>query len=185
MSNTEAIPPSWLAQAEIIIEEPAWNMCDFDLQKHTDAAVAAALQQVNFPFHHNIEVAVLLTNDGKLRELNCTFRNIDKPTNVLSFPSNHDAIANIHADDEAQNLRGEEYIQQIFLGDVAISYERIMAESLEQNKSFQAHYTHMIVHSVLHLLGYDHEDDAEANAMENLEIKILSRLNIANPYIIN
>lgn len=174
MNNAETAPPLCSVQAEIIIENVAWNLCEFNLQEQAYVAILTTMQQLGF-IYGQFEVAILLTDDAKMRELNHNFRNIDKPTNVLSFPAQEFCV-------EPDIIKDN---QHIFLGDIAISYDRIAAESLEQNKSFQAHYVHMIVHSMLHLLGYDHENEEDANVMESLEIQMLNKLNINNPYIIN
>ena len=101
-----------------------------------------------------------------LQSLNDQYRNKNRPTNVLSFP----------ADDEA--LPGMPRL----LGDVVLAFETIQQEAAAQDKSLAAHFQHLCVHGTLHLLGYDHEDETEAAAMEALEIGILSALGIDNPY---
>ncbi len=106
--------------------------------------------------------ALLFADDEVLRDLNRRFRRIDKPTNVLSFPSGAPG-------------RG-------FLGDIAIAYETSAKEADAQGIAFRDHVAHLIVHGLLHLAGYDHEDDKDANRMESLETKILARLEIADPY---
>ncbi|MCB2112346.1 MAG: rRNA maturation RNase YbeY [Parvularculaceae bacterium] len=105
--------------------------------------------------------ALLLADDETLADLNRRFRNIDKPTNVLSFPSAAD---------------GE------FLGDIAISYETCEREADALGIAFRDHAAHLIVHGLLHLVGYDHEADDDANEMENLETRILAALGVADPY---
>jgi probable rRNA maturation factor len=122
--------------------------------------------------HEFVEVSVLLTNDQSIQEMNKNFRGKDKATNVLSFPQlSHDDLSNIKA------LK-----QPIILGDIVMSFDTIKKESVEQNKLFMNHLTHLFIHSLLHLLGYDHIDDCEATRMEQLEIHVLSNLNIPNPY---
>lgn len=100
-----------------------------------------------------------------MRQYNKAYRSKDQSTNVLSFPSdiNEDGI--------------------IHLGDILLSFERISLEAAEGKKSFEDHLYHLIIHGTLHLLGYDHIKKSDANIMENLEILILSDLNIANPYL--
>lgn len=122
--------------------------------------------------HEEMEVSVLLTNDHAIQEMNKNFRGKDKATNVLSFPqlSHHD-FAHIKV------LK-----QPILLGDIVMSFDTIHNESRDQNKLFMNHLTHLFIHSLLHLLGYDHIDDDEATVMEKLEIQVLSNLNISNPY---
>lgn len=107
------------------------------------------------------QYSILLTNNAHIQTLNRDFRNKDKPTNVLSFPDGTDG----------------------YLGDIAIALETIEAESAEQDKDFYHHLTHMVVHGLLHLKGYDHETEKDATQMETLEIKILADINIENPYI--
>ena len=112
-------------------------------------------------FQEESEVTIRLVDTAESHELNLTYRNKDKPTNVLSFPSEED----------------------IFLGDIAISFNTLVKEAEEQDKEFYHHFIHMLIHGVLHLLGYDHETDDEAEEMETLEIKILEDMGIKNPYI--
>jgi probable rRNA maturation factor len=105
-------------------------------------------------------LTILLSNDKKLRTLNMTFRGKDKPTNVLSFPARVDG----------------------YLGDVAMAYGVTAKEAREQKKPFGDHATHLVVHGVLHLLGYDHETARAAKVMEPLETRILNELGIDDPY---
>lgn len=107
-----------------------------------------------------VEVSIVLTDDAHIQALNRDYRGKDKPTNVLSFPQDEPSL----------------------LGDVIIAYETIAREAEEQNKSFSDHFTHMLVHGTLHLLGYDHEAEAEAEEMEALEVAILSDIGVKNPY---
>jgi probable rRNA maturation factor len=119
----------------------------------------------------------LLTDDSELQRLNRDFRYQDKPTNVLSFPAHEINLFNY------QDLSLDED-NALFLGDIAISYERILEESIEQQKFFKEHFTHILVHSILHLIGYDHIDEHDADKMEQLEINILSSIGFKNPYIL-
>lgn len=105
-------------------------------------------------------IALVLCDDAQIHEFNRNFRGKDKPTNVLSFPSEE----------------SDEW------GDILLAYETIAREAKEQGKTFEQHVTHLLVHGTLHLLGYDHEITQEAEEMESLEIAILSQLAIANPY---
>lgn len=106
-------------------------------------------------------VALLLADDAMLKDLNARFRGKDAPTNVLSFPS-------------AAN--GD------FLGDVALAYETCEREAVEKGIPFAAHAAHLIAHGLLHLVGYDHEEDADAMKMEGIEAEILDSLGVPNPY---
>lgn len=106
------------------------------------------------------EVSILLTDDAAIQILNRDYRGKDKPTNVLSFSQDDDVL----------------------LGDVAMAYETLAREAVEQEKTFEQHFTHLLVHSVLHLLGYDHEEKHDQKDMEQQEIDILHGLKIPNPY---
>lgn len=121
------------------------------------------------------ELSVLLTDDDKIQELNKEFREKNKPTNVLSFPDLEITWLNI--------LEFTPNADYMYLGDVAFSYQVIENEAIENEVSFQDHFKHLFIHAILHLLGYDHIDDDEAEIMESLEIKILNKLNIPNPYL--
>ncbi len=105
-------------------------------------------------------MTVLLTNDARLRDLNRQFRGKNKPTNVLSFPSDEPG----------------------YLGDIAIAYGVTAAEAKKDKKTLSDHAAHLALHGTLHLLGYDHETDREAGIMEALETRLLSKLGIADPY---
>ena len=131
----------------------------------TAAKAATAGHPENVP--KGAELSILLASDETVRELNVQYRNIDKPTNVLSFPGEQE---------EAQT--GSGYL----LGDIVLGYETVKAEADQQKKSFENHISHLVVHGVLHLLGHDHEDDDTADSMELLEIDILKGISVENPY---
>jgi len=114
----------------------------------------------------DLEVSVMLTDDESIRTLNRQWRGKDKPTNVLSFPA-----------PEQPGLEGPRH-----LGDIALAYETLVREAEEESKPLADHFAHLVVHGVLHLLGYDHETDEEADVMEALEVKALAGLGIADPY---
>lgn len=114
------------------------------------------------------EVTVVLADDAFIKELNKTFRGKNKPTNVLSFPS-------------SPTTNPQPPIPH--LGDIVLAFETVEREAKEQNKSFRAHAQHLLVHGVLHLLGHDHEKNKDAAAMETLEVKILKKLGVSNPYL--
>jgi probable rRNA maturation factor len=131
------------------------------------AVIAAAMSAANHvvgPARGG--VTVIVDNDGRIRSLNQLWRQIDKPTNVLSFPA----------------LDGPEGPGK-YLGDIAISYETAAREAVAEGKSFSDHVAHLSVHGFLHLMGYDHESDADAAEMEGLERTILARIGISDPYI--
>ena len=116
------------------------------------------------------ELAVMLTDDAGVRTLNSNWRGIDKPTNVLSFPALQPTGAN--REDDAPRM----------LGDIAIAYETTRREADDEQKPFDHHLSHLAVHGFLHLIGYDHEKDDDAAAMETLEQEILAQLGIPDPY---
>lgn len=121
------------------------------------------------------EMAVVLADDDFIRGLNKTYRGFDKPTNVLSFPS----IENM----ETNAKRVSKGANSFELGDVVLALETVEREALEQQKTFKNHALHLLVHGTLHLLGYDHIDDKDARKMEKLEIEVLKKLGLSNPYL--
>jgi probable rRNA maturation factor len=129
-------------------------------------AASAGVGRIDF----NVAFAVVLADDALVRELNRRFRGKDEPTNVLSFPG----------DDVATPTGTPGTARE--LGDVVLAYETIAREADEQSKPLVDHLAHLVVHGVLHLLGFDHETDREAARMEGLEIGILAGLGIADPY---
>ncbi|MDA0782172.1 MAG: rRNA maturation RNase YbeY [Rickettsiales bacterium] len=117
------------------------------------------------------EISVLLTDNESIRILNNDYRHKDKPTNILSFP--------------AEILSAGDYTEvekNLMLGDLAFGYEVIDDEAKEQKIIFHDHFTHLAVHGILHLLGYDHIEDDAAEIMEGIEIKILQQMGVADPY---
>ena len=116
------------------------------------------------------ELAVMLTDDTGIRTLNRNWRGIDKPTNVLSFPALQPVGA--RGPDDAPPM----------LGDIAIAYETMRREADEEAKPFEHHLSHLAVHGFLHLVGYDHENNDDAEAMEALEREVLAQLGIPDPY---
>lgn len=142
---------------DIEIEDEAWSRALDDAEALVRAAAEAALAG-----ERGDNVTVLLTDDATVRELNARFRGKDSPTNVLSFPAPH-------------NPEG-------FLGDVALAFGTCAREAAEQGKAVGDHLQHLVAHGVLHLVGYDHQSDAEAQAMEALEREILAGLGVPDPY---
>lgn len=120
-----------------------------------------------------VEIAVRLTDDAEVHTLNRDFRGKDRPTNVLSFPQvQADLLESMSNSDDGE----------ILLGDIVLARETCAREAEEKGISVTDHATHLIVHGTLHLVGYDHMDEASAAAMEALEVKALASLGIANPY---
>ena len=121
----------------------------------------------NITTENKILISIMFSGDKKVMELNSQFRKINKSTNVLSFPSSTNSPTNFN---------------NIFLGDIIFSIETIISEAKTNNKSTIDHLIHLFIHGLLHLLGYDHQTEDEAGKMEDLEICILNKLSIANPY---
>ena len=148
-----------------------------DWEVRAGEAVAAALSLTPYASladaAPHVEVAVRLTDDAEVHTLNRDFRGKDKPTNVLSFPQvQHDLLEGLANSDDGE----------ILLGDIVLARETCVREAEEKGISIADHATHLIVHGTLHLVGYDHMDDASAVAMEAMEVKALASLGIANPY---
>jgi probable rRNA maturation factor len=146
-------------------ESPLWR--GLDLQHLAEQAVDAALAEGAVPVAPTIELCVLFCDDAAIRALNREWRGFDKPTNVLSFPSVHDA---------------EQLADAASLGDLAVAQETCAREAADEGKSLEDHVRHLIVHGVLHLLGYDHQDDEEAEEMEAIERRALARIGVGDPY---
>jgi len=122
-------------------------------------------EQIGFVYNNSkTSISISFSDDKKIMELNSCFRKKNSATNVLAFPSNH----------KLNNT--------LFLGDIIFSIETILKEAKKDNKTVENHLIHLFVHAILHLLGYEHETEEQAKIMENLEIKILSNLQIYNPY---
>jgi len=152
-------------EIDIAVECESWAELE-DLDGLVRAAIDAALTESGVDLRTEPEVSLLFCDDARIRELNRQWRSIDKPTNVLSFP----------AADPSQ-LRTTP-----LLGDIAVAYETVRRESLDEGKAFRDHVSHMVVHGFLHLVGYDHQKEEEALQMEDLERRSLARLGIADPY---
>jgi probable rRNA maturation factor len=144
-------------EIEVEVEDPAWNAVE-GVEAVAQRAALAAFEAL--PDRGG--VVVLLTDDDAVAELNQQFRHKAGPTNVLSFP----APAN------PENL----------LGDIALAYGVCAREAADQGKTLADHLSHLTVHGVLHLAGYDHQTDDEAEAMEDLERRVLAALGVSDPY---
>ncbi|WP_207456009.1 rRNA maturation RNase YbeY [Azospirillum sp. SYSU D00513] len=135
-------------------------------EKAALAALAATYDDDDGP----AELSVVLADDALVQRLNREYRGKDKPTNVLSF-----ALTEAEDPDAGEGA-------PMMLGDVILARETVLREAAEQDKAPSDHMTHLVIHGVLHLLGYDHEEDAEAEEMEGLETRLLETLGIADPY---
>ncbi len=161
---------------DIRIADDRWS--DLSLQNLVERAYAATLLRAGLD-EEICALSVLACDDTEIAELNAEFRGKPKPTNVLSWPAE-----DLAADDDGgvPHPLEPDFTGEIELGDVAISYETCLREAQEAQKPPAAHVSHLIVHGILHLLGYDHERDLDATLMETLEIEILGTMGIDNPY---
>jgi probable rRNA maturation factor len=149
----------------ILVEEPRWRKDGAVLRLIRRAVRLASLCPLGGEGQGKggpRSVTILLTGDDRLRGLNASFRGLDKPTNVLSFPASPGDPSSF--------------------GDIALAYGVVKREARAQKKLFSAHAAHLAVHGTLHLLGYDHEKPNDARTMEGLETRLLATLGIANPY---
>lgn len=159
---------------EISIENDSWNK--LNVSSIANECVEATFSELKLN-GECIEICMLFTDDDEIRTLNKTFRGVDSATNVLSFPAT--PLEDCCCDDECDCGCHE---HDLILGSIAIAYETMQKESKEQGKTLENHLRHLIIHSTLHLLGYDHIEADEAKEMEELEIKILKRLGVSDPY---
>ncbi|MDQ3079990.1 MAG: rRNA maturation RNase YbeY [Pseudomonadota bacterium] len=154
--------------------DPEWDSSNWvELARK---AASSAIAESAFPQlgsgPRSVELGVRLTNDAEVRALNAEWRGRDKATNVLSFP-----MAEADEMDDASPDGPE-----LMLGDIVLAHGVCLAEAAEKAISIEVHASHLLVHGTLHLLGYDHHDDAAATDMEAREVRALARLGIADPY---
>jgi probable rRNA maturation factor len=152
---------------EVTMPCPGWRRACADAAMLAEAAARLTLESCAAP--HDSIVDVTLTDDSAQQALNRIWRATDTPTNVLAFPA---------ADPSAARPDGA----PLLLGDVVLAYETVRREAVEQHKPLADHLRHLVVHGVLHLLGFDHIEAADATAMEAREIAILAELGVPNPY---
>jgi len=157
-------------------DEAAWT----DIAHKAMQSAAALTGYAAF----DADVSLLLTDDEQVQQLNKQWRGKDRPTNVLSFPM-LDTGALALASAPAAPAAGERQHSEMMLGDIALAYETCAAEADDKRITLQRHVTHLIIHGALHLLGYDHIVDSDAETMERLEIKALASLGLPNPYVAN
>lgn len=136
------------------------------LRAHATEAIEAALAVAPIKPFPGAELSLLLTDDRRIRIVNRDWRGFDKATNVLSFPA----------------APADRIAASPVLGDIVIAYETVAREAETEGKSVADHFSHLVIHGLLHLLGEDHETEAEAQRMEGLEVAALARLGIADPY---
>ncbi|MBL4929858.1 rRNA maturation RNase YbeY [Tabrizicola sp. KVB23] len=162
---------------DFVIEDARWE--EFGLEPLADQVVRQALTHLNLPAK-GFTLCVMACDDTRIATLNADHRGKPKPTNVLSWPSDERAsdspgmAPDLPTPGEADDPE--------HLGDIAIAYDTCAREAAEAGKPMAEHVTHLVVHGFLHLLGYDHIDDADAELMESTETAILARMGLSDPY---
>jgi probable rRNA maturation factor len=165
--------PADSIEIDVTLETEAWHAALPDAEARTARAAMAALHGA-CPDLAAAALGVMLADDATLQALNRTWRGKDKPTNVLSFATTPTRPGEVPLAEFAG--------VPLLLGDIAIAFETVAAEAAGQGKTIAHHLDHLTVHGVLHLLGYDHESEADAAIMEELEVAILGRLGVPDPY---
>jgi probable rRNA maturation factor len=150
---------------DVTRDAPGWDALP-EAEALAERALEEAAARCAVQLRPRAEVSLLLTGDAAIRGINKEWRGQDKATNVLSFPA----------------VPPEKLARAPFLGDIAVAFETVAREAGAEGKRLEDHFSHLVVHGFLHLLGYDHETEAEAVAMESLEVAILGALGIADPY---
>ena len=148
---------------DIAIETESWDAFE-DPAGLAESVIGQSISQSGVRISEGAEISIVLCDDAFIAELNRKWRQIDKPTNVLSFPS------------------GGPIASTPVLGDIVIAFETTAREAAEAGKPLRDHVAHLLAHGFLHLIGYDHIADADAETMEALERAVLARLGIADPY---
>lgn len=163
-----------MLQVSLEIRSPEWDSKK-DWEKSIKEILTLSLKEVA-PHLSTSEISIVLTNDKEIYEFNKAYRNKDKATNILSFPQQEPFFF------KKEQKNKKKQLPPLLLGDLMISYETVNQEAIDQKKIFTDHLTHLLIHGMLHLLGYDHETEAEAQIMESLELKLLRKFSISDPY---
>jgi probable rRNA maturation factor len=159
---------------EVVLEDAGWKKVD--IVGLASGAFHSVME--HFDLDPEIcEVEILACNDERIAALNFGFRGIEKSTNVLSWPS-----VDRSAECEGQYPPKSSPDHDGFMGDIAISYDTCLSEATEAGKNINHHVSHLMVHAVLHLMGFDHENDKDAVLMETIEVEILGKMGIDSPY---
>ncbi len=156
---------------DLRIETQRWASIP-GLRARLQQAALAALSRLPSSMPSSCSFTLLLTGNAALRRLNRDFRGIDRPTNVLSFPQFDSALPS----------RRSAGSGPVFLGDIALGYQYIAEEARRDHKILKDHVTHLMIHGLFHLFGYDHMAEAEARRMERLEQKVMNDLGLPDPY---
>ena len=152
-------------RVEFVATSPRWRAA-LPARALARETIAAAVAESGVALARGAELCIHLADDEHIRALNARWRGLDKPTNVLSFPAAEPA--------DLATAR--------LIGDVVLAFETVAREATDEGKPLADHYRHLVAHGFLHLIGFDHEDDAEAQRMEAIETRTLARLGVADPY---
>jgi probable rRNA maturation factor len=172
--------PDNSALVDLVVEDARWN--ETHLQALTERAAQATLRHLGLPVA-GYEIVCLACDDARIAALNADFRGKPAPTNVLSWPAWDLSAEQDGALPDAPPPPDPDPDSPECLGDIALARDTLLREAAEQGKAVDDHLTHLVVHSVLHLLGYDHIRDKDAALMEETETRILATLGIADPYV--
>ena len=151
---------------DVLVEEARW-LERLDPEAVALAAAEKMVELVRPILHPQAEISVMFSNDDQVEQLNAQWRGKSSPTNVLSFPG----------------IAGKNLNASPLLGDIVLAYETIDREAREEGKLFSDHTAHLVVHGLLHLVGYDHENESDAKKMETLESRIMSSLGYPDPWL--
>lgn len=160
-------------EVDISEDSDLWQKLSFNAADQATQAIVASFDDADIPLaieDFELIVSLVLGDDEMVKKLNLDYRKKDSSTNVLSFSS---------LDTGENPVQGVPY----YLGEIVLSYTTLKNECETQDKEMSDHFSHLVVHGTLHLLGYDHENDKDAEIMENLEIVILKKMGLKNPYL--
>lgn len=159
-------PPNSCIDLTIHVQTQEWSGFLPNVEELSERVIAETLKILNLHKQH-VQLSVVLADDDFVRIYNKQYRSKDKATNVLSFSALHESRV-VNDNDN--------------LGDIMLAFQTVEKEAKEQHKAFEDHYVHLLIHGVLHLIGYDHQTELEAQEMEAIEIQVLSIFGVPNPY---
>jgi probable rRNA maturation factor len=152
-------------RVEFVVGSPRWSAA-LPARPLARETIAAAVVESGVALAPGAELCIHLADDEHVRGLNARWRGLDQPTNVLSFPASAPA----------------EIAKAQLIGDIVLAFETLTREAADEGKPLADHYRHLVAHGFLHLIGFDHDNEADAERMEAIETRILARLGVADPY---
>jgi probable rRNA maturation factor len=171
MRPTTGHPMTGRLEIDVIVDIPAWLEAVPTAEELCRRSAVAAIM-ASGAVRTEAEASVVLSNDARIRALNAAYRGKDEATNVLAFP----------ATDVVERRAAGTVGPPLTIGDVVVAFETACAEAMLEGKSIEDHLSHLVVHGMLHLLGYDHQTEDEAAKMEGMEVAVLASLGVADPY---